>query len=162
MVESRSGTEAAGTHALPPPQHEAEEGVRHRREKLHGAMVDLEEALAGPKDDEDRWLGALRTAVERVHTTLEEHIVEAEGPDGLIPQILHDSPWLAPRAQGLVRDHVELLAASRELAAACDVTPEPELLREHAIELVAQIARHRHRSADVLYDAYELDLSAGD
>jgi hypothetical protein len=37
-----------------------------------------------------------------------------------------------------------------------------EAVREAAVALVAQLVRHRHAGADLLYAAYSVDISAAD
>lgn len=134
-----------------------------RRGLLHGALVQLEEAVSAPvAADEDRWCRTLHAALDRLGFTLADHVEATEATDGLLAEIDHDSPWLHARVEGLRRDHVGLVERTGALLDRCHTDFRPEDIREEAIGLLGALVRHRHAGADLLYDAYELDLSAGD
>ena len=137
--------------------------VETRRGLLHGALVQLEAAVSAPvAGDEARWCRTLHAALDRLAFTLADHVESTEAPDGLLAEIDHDSPWLHARVDRLRRDHVELVRGTGDVLERCHTDFRPEEIREDVIGLLGQLVRHRHAGADLLYDAYELDLSAGD
>ena len=142
--------------------HQAGQRARERRELLHAAIVDLDAALEGPEDDEAAWCQAVRSSLTRMHATLEAHAQEAEASDGLLGRILAEEPVFGPRVAAMKREHEELIRHSAELMERCCNPMTPDELHEQAAGLRDEVERHRHRAADLLFDAYELDISAVD
>lgn len=138
---------------------EALAAVRRRREALHEALVALEDAQAAPADSTLR--ARLRDALAQVRATVEQHIAAVEGPGGLFDQLAAERPHVLPRIDRLRSDHDRLRRAIAELEAGLDDAPA-DTLREQAVDLVALIARHRHAGADLLFEAYQVDVSAAD
>jgi hypothetical protein len=141
------------------------QAARSRRERLHRALVELEETLTGP-DTGPSWHARLREAAGHMRGTVVDHVAESEAPDGLLAQIAEVAPWLGPRAQHLRDEHDDLVAAAdalvRRCAEATDAEEDVDALAELAWDLLERVSRHRRRGADLLYDAYALDVSAGD
>jgi hypothetical protein len=135
--------------------------ARRRRERLHQALVQLEEALTSPAAT-DRWLPEVRAAVHEMHETILDHVAESEAPDGLLEQVTEVSPWLGPRVTQLRDEHDGLVTRADDLVVACDRASTPDDVADAAWALLEQVSRHRRRGADLLYDAYALDVSAGD
>lgn len=133
-----------------------------RRGQLHDALVELEAALARPARDGAAWCRGTTAAVERLAWTLADHVEQTDAPGGLLAEVEAAAPWLAPRVGQLRRDHELLVARCGALVDVCHQRPEPDDVREDALDLLADLTRHRHRGADLLYDAYELDVGAGD
>jgi hypothetical protein len=133
-----------------------------RRGQLHDALVELEAALARPAGDHDDWCQHTTAAVEHLAWTLADHVEETDAPGGLLAEVEAAAPWLAPRVGQLRRDHELLVSRCGGLVDRCHAGVEPDELREAALELLADLTRHRHRGADLLYDAYELDVGTGD
>lgn len=137
--------------------------VTVRRGLLHGALVQLEVAVSAPvAGDRERWSTRLRAALDRLAFTLADHVEETEAPDGLLAEIDHQSPWLHARVERLRREHITLVGETAGLLERCHRPFAPDELREDVVRLLGELVRHRHAGADLLYDAYELDLSAGD
>lgn len=147
-------------------EHTDLETLRRKRAELRESMGDLEGALASA--------GTGRAVVwgERVHDALEaladdwgEHVSVTEGPGGLHEAILGASIRLANGVQALADEH-EVIAAQIAAAVAASDAPvsalDVDAIREQAIRLLGTLSRHRQRGADLIYDAYSLDLGAGD
>jgi hypothetical protein len=135
--------------------------ARARRERLHHALVELEEALTAPVSREG-WLTRVRTAIAGMRETLLDHVAESESPDGLLAQITDVSPWLGPRVGQLRDEHDDLVATADTLVEAAARASGPDDFADAAWALLERVSRHRRRGADLLYDAYALDVSAGD
>ena len=140
--------------------------LRARRAELREAMGELERALAAAAT------GRAVVWGERVHEALQaiaddwgEHVVVTEGPGGLHEAILAASVRQANGVEALVAEH-EVIAADIARAVAASEPPVFEFdvdgIREQAVDLLGRLARHRQRGADLIYDAYSLDLGAGD
>ncbi len=140
------------------------EEVRRRRSQLKAAMSSLQSALA-PNGDipTAQWCREVRYATLQLASALERHIAVHEGPDSFHAEILRNHPRLASRVNGLEHDHEVLAAALRsfqELVDRCSDGSAEELrdIRVQGGELLHQFVRHRRRGADVVWDAFEIDL----
>ena len=147
--------------------HTAElDALRRRRAELRESMGELESALSAA--------AAGRAVVwgERVHAALQdladdwgEHVAVTEGPAGLHESILSASLRLVNAVTALAAEHAVIAG---DIAAAVAATeppvaePDVEPIREQSTLLLARLARHRQRGADLIYDAFALDLGAGD
>ncbi len=133
-----------------------------RREALHravtelGAELDALEAAAAP--DGERFAQALRDLL----ATLEQHVEEADAPEGLLQQIIEVAPWFGPRVEQLRSEHDVLNGQARTLLEQVAAGRELEQALGAARELCAQVDDHRHRGTTLLIDAYMLDIPEGD
>jgi hypothetical protein len=80
----------------------------------------------------------------------------------MIDQLHKDAPWMAGRIEQLQGEHRPLLASAEALVAHCRAGTDAEIVRDEALELLKAVSRHRQRGTDLLYEAYMVDLSAGD
>lgn len=147
---------------MPGVRTDREAEVQQRRGLLHGALVALESAVSSPVGDGVRWCLRMRMALDRLAFTLADHVEATEAPGGLLDDIDHASPWLHARVERLRRDHVDLVERTGALLDRCHAAFRPDEVRSDVVDLLGRLVRHRHDGADLLYDAYELDLSAGD
>ncbi len=136
--------------------------VTARRGQLHGALVELEAALTRPLRDGDEWCKVTTKAVEHLAWTLATHVDETEHPDGLLRSVEAAAPWLAPRIGQLRRDHQILIGRCAALIDRCHGGAPAHDVREDGLDLLSDLTRHRHRGADLLYDADEVDVGVGD
>lgn len=152
----------ATTHPRIPISDTETAAYTRRREALHRAVAELDEELdaleQAPAPDGIRFEEALRDLV----ATLEQHIEEADAPDGLLGQILEVAPWFGPRVEQLRQEHDQLHARASTLLE--QVVAGQQLVRAlgDARELSAGVAEHRHHGTTLLIDAYLLDIPAGD
>ncbi|MGZ4590341.1 MAG: hemerythrin domain-containing protein [Actinomycetes bacterium] len=135
--------------------------VRARRAYLRRACQELETALAAPLTGRpDEWLRQVLAAVVFIRQAFEAHIAITEDADGLFNQVLADAPRLEPLVRRLRREHEDISAAlataEQELRTAEQA--ELERAREELTATLAEISRHRQRGADLLYEAYEVDI----
>jgi hypothetical protein len=138
--------------------------VRARRVQLRDAMDALEAALAAPAAGSRvvDWWAAVMIRLEALRTALQHHVVETEAAGGLLTQIQTEAPRLANAVHRLRQDHVELSEAVEGLL----VRPTPRngdsgVIRDAGLSLLGQLARHRQRGADLLYEAYNIDVGGG-
>ena len=145
--------------------------IRSRREALLQAVVGLEDALAGPIGDQERWRLRVAMAVDHAVARISEHIAQTEGRGNILDEILAVAPRLERRVKQMRVDHEnlekaahQLVVAVTELSAVDDDTESDVMedraiaVRNQAVEVMGQIARHRQRGADLIYEAYQVDL----
>ena len=143
----------------------AAEGARSRRERLHHVMTALEETLASPARARFRpWREQLVDALHEVHDALRDHVAETEADDGLFVRTLGDAPRLAHAVEHLRRQHVEISTQTDELTQRVKQAGEDDVdsLRQLGTNLLVLLARHRQLGADLLYEAYFVDVGVGD
>jgi hypothetical protein len=137
--------------------------VRQRREALLRAIASIEAALAAPASDV-RWPEGLGSALSGLRTTFEQHVVETEAADGILAQVRERAPRLSNQIDQLVGEHVSITAGIEHLIDRLDHAPsertaeETANIREQALRLLTAIVRHRHLGADLLYEAYNVDV----
>jgi hypothetical protein len=142
------------------------DAIQVRRDAFYEATLALEQALAAPAGDQPAvWADALRAPVAELQRVLEAHIAGTEGPDGLFAEIRDQAPRLIHATDKLQAEHEPLRAAAAGLATSLDSVSgdgEVEAVREAGVELIHRLLQHRHRGAELVYDADWLDVAAGD
>lgn len=137
--------------------------VRERREALLVAVASLEAALAAPASD-FRWCDGLGDALATLRRTLGEHVIATEAPDGILAQVRDAAPRLSNQTDRLAAEHSTITDAVERLADRLDRAPvertaeETAAIREQALDVMAAIVRHRQLGADLLYEAYNVDV----
>jgi hypothetical protein len=141
--------------------------LRERRAGLRFAMGDLERAVAAPAPGRvDEWVEGVRVALESLRDVVDRHIHATEAPGGFLDEIVETEPRLANPAQRLREEHGEIVdaisAASARLRAPSFATDEwVEAMRDRLLALLGVLARHRQRGADLVYEAYDVDIGGG-
>jgi hypothetical protein len=141
------------------PSPETRDGVVSRRQELYDAMRLLERAVARPSGLAD-WRIDIEAALHDLRSALSEHVAQVEGSGGLFEQVLGHSPHLASEIDSLRRDHRELLETCNQ-ALSMSADWDPLVLRRRVNMLLARLALHRQQGAELLFDAYNVDLAAG-
>ncbi len=133
-------------------------GAARRRSELEQALYDVERAAASPAARES-WGADLASGVEQLQSALSRHVAEVEAPQGLLEQIVETAPRLQ-RAVETTRRHHEILAHS--VADLLDRVGDPEAaaadIRLDVLEILNDFARHRQDGADLIYEAYDVDI----
>lgn len=134
--------------------------ARGVREDIFEVMVDVEGALAGPVgSDVPGWSESVAKPLRRLRDAFDAHCSITEGDDGLFEAILLDAPRMQAKVRRLQADHKAIEASIAELVdALADPGVDPEAVRVQGTELLGQLARHRQRGADVVYDAFAVDI----
>ncbi|HVM20473.1 MAG TPA: hemerythrin domain-containing protein [Egibacteraceae bacterium] len=141
--------------------HPTIEGVKTRRAGLHHILVDLETAIsAAAAGREDPWADQVRVALARLSDAFTEHVEQTEGPDGLFDQVRRRAPRLDAHCRRLTDEHRQI--ATRLAGAAAALDDDTASAREAVLKLLALMSRHRQRGADLVYEAYEVDLGGSD
>lgn len=140
------------------------DAVRTRREALYEAVVGLEDALATPVGDGVKWRLRVAMAIDHATIRIEEHARQTEAKDGFLDRVVKEVPRLQRRVNQLKVDHerlekeVEALRHSLTLVDDANIPEEAHNIRNQAIELLGQMTRHRQRGADLIYEAYQVDI----
>ncbi len=145
------------------PTRAFEEAAR-RRADLHHALVDVERAISSPAAGRlDTWIGDVVKQLSILLDSIDEHIEVTERPEGLYEEILRRAPRLSSQVDRLRAEHPPLRAGTTELIERLHSTtvgrdwPLDEA-RDDAQRLLGKIVKHRQRGADLVWEAYNLDI----
>jgi AcrR family transcriptional regulator len=138
------------------------DALRRLRAELGGSMAALEQALAAPiSGRHSAWAERVDVALGELSADLDEHVAVTEGSDGLHDAVLAATPRLSNSVRRLVSEHTvirgligDLLARVRPPVAAGEV----DTIRELGTTLLARLVRHRQHGADLIHQAYQVDL----
>ena len=129
-----------------------------QRTDLLGALGRVENALAAPTL-RPGWLQNVRSELTALREAFEHHLTVTEGEEGLFEDVIQTAPRLQHEVEVLRREHDEIEHAIED---ALDPGRPVSEIRETAMGVLAAIVRHRQRGADLLYEAYDVDVSVGD
>jgi hypothetical protein len=139
--------------------------ARAQRADLRKALITLERALARPAPGiVPEWAERVHDALVELAAMFERHIAVTEGSDGFLAEIAEHSPRLINAVRRLTEEHrrirVELAATLQHIR---DLPPSADeaaitSAREHVTALVVDLARHRQRGADLVYEAHAVDI----
>jgi hypothetical protein len=145
------------------PTRAFEEAAR-RRADVHHALVDVERAISSPAAGRlDTWTGDVVKRLSILLDSIDEHIEVTEQPEGLYEEILHRAPRLSSQVDRLRAEHTTLRAGTAELIERLHSTAigrgwPLEEARDDAQRLLGKIVKHRQRGADLVWEAYNLDI----
>jgi len=123
-------------------------------------MEGLERALASPHraGGPVSWTARLRGALTELSEAFAEHVAITEGPGGLYRELADQSPRLAHSVDRLAGEHVDITRRLEELLTAADAEPDVPDVRRTGTDLLVVLMRHRQRGADLVFEAYDLDI----
>lgn len=128
------------------------------RERLKGRINAVGRAVGSPVGAGRRWIMRVRRELAGLASALDEHIDETERPDGVFSEILSVAPRRARDIDQLTREHVELRAECSRLEALAEGGAGPLSLRRRVHQLLRRFEEHRHRGADLVFEAFGVDL----
>jgi hypothetical protein len=144
------------------------EEARRRRADLRRALVDLEQAISGPASGRIReWTDDVRRRLAELRDALEEHIAVTERPGGLFEEIEVQAPHLAGKVRRVAAEHEGLRQSVSTLLGRFESTPigeawPLEAARTGVQQLLGRFVRHRQLGADLVWEAYSVDIGSVD
>jgi hypothetical protein len=141
------------------------DAVRRRRAELHESIGMVRAALADPVDSPVVWGERVQQEVARLALDFIEHIDVTEGVGGLHETITTSAPRLSRAVDVLTAEHDDMEADIAELAQATEppvMARDVETIKVRGTLLLDRLVKHRQRGADLVYEAFEQDLGAGD
>jgi Hemerythrin HHE cation binding domain len=168
------GANDTNTPTEPPPESGRPrelrpiEQVREQRAGVRAAAERVERAAASPAHGRTReWCEALAERLSELAAALRHHVEVTEARDGLFTEVIAAAPRLAHATDDLRRDHREIEAAIERAAAklASSASPDQTTVDDASdatLDLMKRISHHRHLGAELVYDAYQVDIEAAD
>jgi hypothetical protein len=139
--------------------------VGPQRGRLRAALATFQRATADDGRARLEWVVAVGAAMAGLGAAWHEHVEFTEAPNGLFDELLDDSVEVAPDIDHLRRDHTVVASAltrAGELLGAESAGPGDTKLVQSLAGIAKLVEQHRRRGADLLYQVYSVDLSAGD
>jgi hypothetical protein len=139
--------------------------ARKRRQTLHDAIVQLEMAISSPAAGRvDDWSGQVTKDMVGVRDAFDQHIVVTEKPGGLYEEIMEGAPRLAGTVKRLQDEHPAIESSVAKLlgrleAGEVDTEAWPlDKARDDLQRLIGAVVRHRQKGADLVWEAYNVDI----
>lgn len=138
------------------PEFTSLEAARVRRFVMRDAMAALENAVARAAAAED-WRTTVVHALVDLRAALDAHVHEVEGPGGILADLVSRAPRLSAGVEDLRSDHERLAGTlSTVLSRAHDLSTSD--LRARSLEILGELAEHRMKGADLVYEAFNADI----
>jgi hypothetical protein len=144
----------------PEPDADSFAAARERRLDLKQAVSAVEAAMAMAAE-EPKWRATARDALHRLQEAFAHHVSEVEGQDGLLLDLTRDAPRLSIRIDQVSAEHPVITAQIETLLELADGDASVDDLRDAAMNTLLVIARHRQHGADLVYEAYHVDIGGG-
>ena len=124
--------------------------------ELVSGIKRVEFAIGAPTSD-PTWRSGLSRAVAQLRAAFSAHVDDTEGPDGHYAGLVQHAPRLARGVNDLVVEHRDVLEAFNALEDTMQRV-SPDRVRRQTAYVLSQFSRHRHRGADLVYEAYVVDI----
>jgi hypothetical protein len=143
------------------------EAARRRRQTLHDALVHLEQAISSPAAGRiPNWSANVTKEMVSLRDAFDQHVIVTEKPGGLYEEIMERAPRLAGKLRRLQDEHPtvsqQIGTALQRLEASEvgeDGSPWPiDRARDDLQRLLGSIVRHRQSGADLVWEAYNVDI----
>jgi hypothetical protein len=144
------------------PATQALEAAARRRRELRDALVELEDAAASPILDAGHWREGVAARLAALRDAFAEHVAETEGSGGLYDEMEEIAPHVQAKARRLREEHPPLtraiVDAEARFAGAFPDGTDLDAVRDDLQRLMARFIRHRQHGADLVWEAYALDI----
>jgi hypothetical protein len=138
--------------------------VKRRRADLHQALIEVEMAISGPAAGRlESWRADVTKQLNALLATIDEHVEVTERVGGLYDEIRQRAPHLANQVDRLHDEHPAMRAQTLELR---DRFEHERIgdgwtvddARDDVQRLLGRVVRHRQHGADLVWEAYNLDI----
>jgi hypothetical protein len=137
------------------------ERVRAHRAELRDSVAAVDEALASPIARGGAWRERVRAALAELSHDFRDHIDLTEGPGGVYDGARRSAPRLDAAVNRLIEEHVRYTEAVGAYLAVLEhggTIADLPAFREEVTTLMGQLVRHRQKGADLVWEAYDVDL----
>ena len=141
------------------------DAARQRRKTLHDTLVHLEEGISSPAAGRiPDWTATVLKEMVEVRDAFEQHIAVTERPDGLYDEIVERAPRLAGNVRRLREEHPEIKEAVTTMVVRLEQTEIGGVAwplddaRDDLQRLIGSVIRHRQKGADLVWEAYNVDI----
>lgn len=139
--------------------------VKQRRRTLHDSLVHLEEAISSPASSRiAQWTAQVVKEMQAIRDAFDQHILVTEKPDGLYEEILQRAPRLQNGVERLKLEHPDISGSIDEMIVRLEQTEVGSVqwplddARDDLQRFIGRVIRHRQRGADLVWEAYNVDI----
>ena len=132
------------------------EGFSRRRREIGEGIAAVERALSAPAGSK-LWQPRLVAALEELRRLAAAQYQAVTEPEGLFAEIRQEHPDLAAQTDQIQADFKEAVGKLEELIPLASGLPPVEL-RRRALGLLGTAVELRQRIADVVWEAYWIDV----
>jgi hemerythrin-like domain-containing protein len=147
------------------PISPALDAARQRRKTLHDTLVHLEEALSSPAAARiPDWTATVLKEMNEVRDAFAQHVTVTEQQDGLYDEILDRAPRLENNVRRLREEHPEIRKGIESMLERLEQTEigsdswALEEARDDLQRFIGRVIKHRQRGADLVWEAYNVDI----
>lgn len=137
-----------------------ERDLRAEARRRHQPLEHAAEALgrAASEAEPDRF-ARIATELAGLSEALAGHIRLTEGPDGVHSELIAIAPRLSNDIRLLAEDHDFMESMIESIGSALDAgPPDPSAVTDDVSRLLDRIERHRLHDAEMIYEAYQVDI----
>jgi hypothetical protein len=141
------------------------DAARVRRKTLHDTLVHLEEAISSPAAARiPDWTASVLKEMVEVREAFDQHVVVTERSDGLYDEILERAPRLAGNVRKLREEHPDIAVALTQMIERLEQVEIGSIAwplddaRDDLQRFIGQVIKHRQRGADLVWEAYNVDI----
>jgi hypothetical protein len=139
--------------------------AKARRATLHDAIVHLEMAISSPAAGRiPQWTDLVVKEMTGVKDAFDQHILVTEKPGGLYEEIITRAPRLDGTVRRLKEEHPEIDAKLDAMLRRLKEVPiggdewQLDTARDDLQRFIGIVIRHRQRGADLVWEAYNVDI----
>ncbi len=139
--------------------------ARQRRATLHDSLVHLEVAISSPAAGRVAdWTELVRKEMIAVRDAFEQHVLVTEKPGGLYEEIGGRAPRLTATIERLAQEHPDITAAIQQMLDRIEAVEiggvewPLEDARDDLQRFIGTVIRHRQKGADLVWEAYNVDI----
>ncbi len=135
-------------------------GVVRQRSQLGRAMQQVELAAAAPAAKQS-WMNDLQQSFQQLEIAFTSHVDDVQAPGGLLERIVDRAPRLQRVVERTREDHAAVarsIAETVELMNSDEADGDRDDMRDATMAVLLALARHRQKGADLIYDAYDIDI----
>jgi hypothetical protein len=138
--------------------------AKRRRATLHDTLVHLEHATSSPAAGRvPAWTDHVLKETIAMRDAFEQHVIVTEKPGGLYEEIMERAPRLAGKINKLKDEHppiaesIEVMVGRLEAGGIDDTWPLDQA-RDDLQRMLGRVVRHRQHGADLVWEAYNVDI----
>jgi hypothetical protein len=139
--------------------------ARARRATLHDALVHLEMAISSPAAGRvPEWTAGVVKELTGVRDAFDQHVIVTEKPGGLYEEIITRAPRLDGTVGRLKSEHPQIVSQIEGVMERLDTVEiggeawPLESARDDLQRFIGTVIRHRQRGADLVWEAYNVDI----
>jgi hypothetical protein len=136
---------------------------------LHDALVHLEMAISSPAAGRiPEWTAHVVKELTGVRDAFDQHVIVTEKPGGLYEEIITRAPRLDGTVTRLKEEHPDITARIDQVLERLDsvkIGSEDwplDTARDDLQRFIGTVIRHRQRGADLVWEAYNVDIGGTD